>query len=139
MNNYKELIQYFENVEINYKNESNAEPYITCVLNAFNYISRYKHTLYKKFPSSIPSNFPEEYRELYKAISYRQSCCLFKCIQCIYNKKFASAMNEFLDAIEDYENYKERTIISINECLLFSEVLEIFYEHLLANNTKSEI
>jgi hypothetical protein len=136
MNNYKKLIQCFENMEINYNNESDTSPYIICIQNAYKYIISIKQTLYKKFPSLMPSSIPEEYKELYKAISYRQSCCLFKCIQYIYNKKFTSAINEFLDAIEDYDNYKKRTIISINECLLFSEVLEIFSEQLSNNNNE---
>lgn len=127
---YKKLMKIFENVKLDYNDESNSDLYVEYIFNAINFIKpQYL------FIQNHSINFDSE---VYRPISYRQSSCLLRCVSFVHKGLYTSAMNELLDAIEDYDNYNVRNILSINEIFLLNDVLEIFYSKLIENK-KDEI
>lgn len=130
---YETLMSFFKDVKLNYEEENNSKPYIDSAFKALEYINNIKYCFYKNISTKVPTIVSKNNKELYRPISPRQSCCLTKCLQFTYSGKYASAMNELMDAIEDYENYKQKELISISECFLFSDVLEIMNEKMRQN------
>ncbi len=130
---YETLMEFFKDIKLDYKEQNNSTPYIDSVLNARKYIDNIKNCVYKNIPDKIPTFISKNNKELYRPISSRQSYCLTKCVQYSCCGEFTNAMNELMDALDDYGKYKQKSLISINECLLFSSVLDIMHEKMIQN------